>query len=65
MAYAVEDIASEAKIGRATRLRSRWWPSSDVAIGLPMSSRLASDTIRQRTLGPIAARTLPSRGRGA
>ena len=47
VAYAVEEIASEAKIGRATRLRSRWWPSSDVAIGRPIRIRLASDTIRR------------------
>ena len=46
VAYAVDEMASDAKIGSATRLRSRWWPSSDVAMGLPMRIRLASDTIR-------------------
>ena len=40
VAYAVDEIASEAKIGRATRLRSRWWPSSALAIGRPMQEPL-------------------------
>ena len=40
VAYAVDEIASEAKIGSATRLRSRWWCSSDVAIGRPMRTPL-------------------------
>src|ERR671912_1029401 len=50
VAYAVEEIASDAKIGRATRLRSRWWPSSDVAMGRPIRIRLASDTISMATI---------------
>ena len=50
VAYAVEEIASDAKIGSATRLRSRWCPSSDVAIGRPIRIRLASDTIRTATI---------------
>ena len=40
VAYAVDEMASEAKIGSATRLRSRWCPSSDVAIGRPMQDPL-------------------------
>jgi hypothetical protein len=42
VAYAVEEIASEANTGRATILRRRWWCSSEVGIGAPMSTRLRS-----------------------
>ena len=40
MAYAVDEMASLAKTGRAIFLLSRWWPSSAVAMGRPMTSRL-------------------------
>ena len=45
VAYAVDDTASEAKIGRATFLESLWWPSSAVAMGAPRRTRLTIDTI--------------------
>ena len=47
VAYAVDDTASEAKIGRATFFESFWWPSSAVAIGAPRRIRLKTDTIRR------------------
>ena len=46
VAYAVDEMASDAKIGRAIRFLRRWCPSSDVAIGRPIRIRFASDTIR-------------------
>ena len=38
-------MASDTNTGRATRLRSRWWPSSEVAIGLPIKTRLTSEAL--------------------
>jgi len=48
-ADAVEEIASLEKTGRATFLEMRWCPSSAVAMGLPMRTRLTTD-IRGSTL---------------
>ena len=45
VAYAVDEMASDANTGRAIRFRSRWWPSSEVAIGLPIKTRLTSDAL--------------------
>ena len=45
VAYAVDEIASDANTGSATILRRRWWCSSDVAIGVPISTRLTSDAL--------------------
>src|SRR4051812_37348646 len=39
-AYAVDEMASLANTASAITFVSRWCPSSDVAIGLPTSSRL-------------------------
>ena len=64
VAYAVDEMASDAKIGSATRLRSRWWPSSDVAIGRPMRIRLASETIGSGRYGRRRRRT-PAHARAA
>ena len=44
VAYAVEEIASDANTGKPMRLRSRVCPSSDVASGRPTSTRLTNDT---------------------
>src|SRR5262245_1813384 len=40
IAYAVDEMASDAKTGRATILRRRWWCSSADGIGLPTRIRL-------------------------
>src|SRR5439155_8416276 len=39
-AYADDEIASLANTAKAMTLLSRWWPSSDVAMGLPTRRRL-------------------------
>jgi len=41
VAYAVEEIASLANTGRATFFGSRVCPSSEVAMGLPITKRLS------------------------
>src|SRR3954447_3734570 len=44
-AYAVEEIASDANTARAIVFGSRWCPSSELASGLPTSTRLITDGI--------------------
>ena len=56
VAYAVDDTASEAKIGRATFLESFWWPSSAVAIGRAEKDPLDDRHHQTGTLGGRVAR---------
>jgi hypothetical protein len=39
VAYAVDEIASLANTGSATFFDKRWWESSEVAIGAPITNR--------------------------
>ncbi len=41
VAYAVDEMGSEEKTARATRLETRWWTSCEVFSGAPRRMRLA------------------------
>ena len=68
VAYAVEEIASLAKTGRAIFLLNRWWASSEVGIGFPMRNRLtaldlvdvAISDMKPATLKPPSASNSPT-----
>jgi hypothetical protein len=47
VAYAVDEIASDANTGNAIFFERRWWASSSLEMGLPMRSFL-SEVIEHR-----------------
>ena len=60
VAYAVEEIASDAKTGRAMSLRSLWWPSSADEMGLPTKTRFIDATANTALSNPRTGSDLPS-----